>query len=293
MAKFQGVYPALITPLTPDHRIHVPALKKLIEFHRSQHAEGFYIGGATGEGLLLDVNERKLLAEKGCEFAGSDVTKIVHIADMNFHDTIELAKHAEACGADAISALPPLYYRYNETEIDAYYKAIADSVHIPLIIYYAGAANTTITLHQFQRLFDTENICGVKWTNPHYDQLILLRQARPDITIFNGPDEMLICGLSAGANGGIGSTYNFMLPTYQGILKHFRDGNMAAALELQMKADRIIAVCLRYSVIPVCKLILREMGIDVGNPCPPMHPYTSEQQKRIRTELIEAGLELP
>ena len=67
MAKFHGVYPALITPLTEDERINVDALEKLISFHKSQNTEGFYIGGATGEGLLLDVKERMILAEKACD----------------------------------------------------------------------------------------------------------------------------------------------------------------------------------------------------------------------------------
>lgn len=292
MAKFQGVYPALITPVTAGNQINVEVLKKLIDFHKSQNAEGFYIGGATGEGLLIDKEQRKILAQKACEFAGPDVTKIVHIAAMNFAETIELAKHAESVGADAISAIPPTYFSYSDEEVYEYYKAIAESVKIPLIIYYTKAANITITLEQFKKLFEIENIEGVKWTSSDYYQLILLRQACPDITIFNGPDEMLICGLSSGTNGGIGSTYNFMLPIYQGIYKNFKESNMAAALELQKKADKIIETVLRYSVIPVVKLILEEYGIPVGDPCAPMQPYTPEQRKRIIADLKEAGLEL-
>ena len=210
---------------------------------------------------------------------------------MNFEETIELAKHAESVGADAISAIPPIYFSYNEDEIYTYYKTIAESVNIPLIIYYTAAANTTITLAQFKRLFEIKNIEGVKWTNSNFYQLILLRQACPDITIFNGPDEMLICGLSSGTNGGIGSTYNFMLPIYQGIHQNFKAGNMAAALELQQKANRIIEVVLKYSVIPVTKLILEEYGIPVGNPCTPMQSYTAAQRKQILDELKAAGLE--
>ena len=291
MAKFHGIYPALITPVTQGNKVNVAVLEQLINFHKGQNAEGFYIGGATGEGLLIEKEQRKILAEKACQFAGPNVTKIVHIAAMNFEETIELAKHAESVGADAISAIPPIYFSYNEDEIYTYYKTIAESVNIPLIIYYTAAANTTITLAQFKRLFEIKNIEGVKWTNSNFYQLILLRQACPDITIFNGPDEMLICGLSSGTNGGIGSTYNFMLPIYQGIHQNFKAGNMAAALELQQKANRIIEVVLKYSVIPVTKLILEEYGIPVGNPCTPMQSYTAAQRKQILDELKAAGLE--
>lgn len=292
MAKFHGVYPALITPLTEDERINVDALEKLISFHKSQNTEGFYIGGATGEGLLLDVKERMILAEKACEFAGDGVTKIVHIADMNYKDTIELAKQAEQCGADAISAIPPIYFSYDDDAVVEYYRGIAESVHIPLVIYYTMAANRSISQALFDRLFEIEHIDGIKWTSSNYYEMMLLRQYHPEITIFNGPDEMLLCGLSAGADGGIGTTYNFMLPLYQGILKNFKEGNMAGALELQEKSARIIQTYHKYPGIPLCKLILEEMGIPVGNACRPLKKLSPEVRKQAMIDLRNAGLEI-
>ena len=165
MAQFHGVYPAMITPLTKEEKINIEGLEKLIAFQKGQNAEGFYIGGATGEGLLLDLDERKKLAEKSCELIGDQATKIVHIVDMNFRDTIELAKHAQSVGADAISAIPPFYFKYDDDDVFEYYKKIAEAVDIPLIIYYTMAANTNISQKLFDRLFAVENIAGVKWTS--------------------------------------------------------------------------------------------------------------------------------
>ena len=287
---FKGVFPALITPLTKEEKLNVPALEKLLNYEMNAGANGFYIGGATGEGLLLDLPERKKLCEKSIEFIGADKSKIVHITDINFRNTIELAKHAEACGADAISSIAPIYFKYDENDIYNYYKAIAESVNIPLIIYYTVAAGVNISTDLFCRLFEIDNITGVKWTSSNYYELIKLRERCPDANIFNGPDEMLICGLSAGADGGIGSTYNVMYPLIRGIYDDFRGGNMAGALEKQKKADKIINVMLRYSVIPVCKMILEEMGIEVGNASFPMTRYTKEEREKIKSELIEAGL---
>ena len=286
---FKGVFPALITPLTKEEKLNVPALEKLLTYEMNAGANGFYIGGATGEGLLLDLPERKKLCKKSIEFIGADKSKIVHITDINFRNTIELAKHAEACGADAISSIAPIYFKYDENDIYNYYKAIAESVNIPLIIYYTVAAGVNISTDLFCRLFEIDNITGVKWTSSNYYELIKLRERCPDANIFNGPDEMLICGLSAGADGGIGSTYNVMYPLIRGIYDDFRSGNMAGALEKQKKADKIINVMLRYSVIPVCKMILEEMGIEVGNASFPMTRYTKEEREKIKSELISAG----
>lgn len=288
-SHFQGVFPALITPLTKEEKLNVSALETLLQFEMKKGADGFYIGGATGEGLLLDIPERKKLCEKSIEFIGKEKTKIVHITDINFRNTIALAKHAEACGADAISSIAPIYFKYDENDIYNYYKEIAQNVNIPLIIYYTAAAGVNMSTDLFCRLFEIDNITGVKWTSSNYYELIKLRERCPDANIFNGPDEMLVCGLSSGADGGIGSTYNVMYPLIRSIYDHFRAGNMTEALEQQKKADKIINVMLRYSVIPVCKMILEEMGIAVGHASFPMTRYSKEERAAIKAELLASG----
>lgn len=290
-SNFKGVFPALVTPLTKDEKINISALEKLLSFEMNQGANGFYIGGATGEGLLLDIPERKKLCEKSIEFIGPDRAKIVHITDINFRNTIELAKHAEAAGADAISSIAPIYFKYDENDIYNYYKAIAESVNIPLLIYYTAAAGVNMSTDLFCRLFEIDNITGVKWTSSNYYELVKLRERCPNANIFNGPDEMLICGLSAGADGGIGSTYNIMYPTIRKIYDCFTAGDIAGTQTAQKKADKIINTILKYSVIPVCKLVLEECGIEVGNASFPMTTYSAEERAKILNDLKEAGLE--
>lgn len=290
--QFKGVFPALVTPLTAEEKLNVSALEALINYESKEGAEGFYIGGATGEGLLLDIPERKKLCEKSIEFIGKDKAKIVHITDMNFRNTLELAKHAQECGADAISSIAPIYFKYDENEIYEYYKAIAKSVDIPLIIYYTAAAGVTISLDLFSRLFEIDNITGVKWTSSNYYEMISLRDKFPEANIFNGPDEMLISGLAAGADGGIGSTYNIIFPLINEVYQSFQSGNIEQAREAQKKADKIIRAILKHSVIPVVKAVLEERGYAVGNASFPMVKYTSEQRKQIMKDLIEAGFVL-
>ena len=290
--EFKGVLPALVTPLTAKEKLNVRALEALIDYEKKEGAEGFYIGGATGEGLLLDIPERKKLCEKSIEFIGKDSAKIVHITDMNFRNTLKLAKHAEDCGADAISSIAPIYFKYDENEIYEYYKAIAESVNIPLIIYYTAAAGVNISLDLFSRLCAIDNITGVKWTSSNYYEMICLREKFPDATIFNGPDEMLICGLGAGADGGIGSTYNIIFPLINEVYQSFQSGNIEKAREAQKKADKIIRVILKYSVIPVVKAVLEERGLEVGNASFPMVKYSAEERKQIIRDMTDAGFVL-
>ncbi len=291
MKEIKGIMPALVTPLNADRTtLNVSALRKLLNYHKSLNADGFYIAGATGEGLVLSMETKKALIEKSIEEIGEKPLKIVHVADMNFENTKTLAHHAEACGADGISAIPPIYFGYGPDDIYNYYKEIAAQVKIPLMLYYTPAANTVLDTKLFARLNEIDNITSVKWTMKDYAKVIELL-SHTDMTVINGPDEMLLCGLSAGCKGGIGTTYNVMLPLYQQIYKLFNEGKMAEALEVQKKADEVVLVLSKYKVIPAVKLLLEYMGFDVGYASFPMAAYSAEEKKQIVDEILKSGFE--
>ena len=293
MKKFCGVMPALITPLNADETIHVPALRKQLADLIEEGADGFYLGGATGEGLALTCEARKVPAEEAVKFVDHRVPCIVHIASANFAEAIELAKHAEAIGADAISAIPPIFFAYDVDDVYNYYKAIAGAVSIPVIVYYNPAAGFNMSAGMAARLFEIENVTGIKWTSSDYYGVVQLQNLTGgEMNIINGPDEMLLMGLSAGADGGIGSTYNVMMPLIKSIYENFKAGNMAEALECQKKADRIIAALLKWKVIPGLKVILNARGYNVGEAAFPMTRYTEEQKGQILADMRKAGLEI-
>lgn len=291
--KFTGIMPALITPLTEDERINVEVLDKLLNYLIDKKADGFYIGGATGEGLALRPEERRVLAEESIRIIGGRVPSIVQIASTDYNQAIELAKHAEAAGADAISATPPLFFAYDEDDIFNYYKGLAEAVHIPLIIYYNPAAGFTVNAKFAARAFQVDNITGIKWTSSDYFQMMLLKDmTHGEMNVINGPDEMLLMGLNAGADGGIGTTYNFMMDIIRGVWDNFHAGNIEKAREYQLRAAKIIYPLLQYKGIPTAKVIMEAMGFDVGYPSYPMKHYTAEQKQEVLSAMRAAGLEI-
>ena len=291
--EIKGVMPALVTPLNDDGlTLNRAALGKLISYHKSLGADGFYIAGATGEGLVLSMDTKKELITKAIEEIGDEKLKIVHVADINFENTKYLAKYAEAAGADVISAIPPIYFAYDQEDIYNYYKEIAAQVKIPLMLYYTPAANTVLDTKLFLRLLELDNVNSVKWTMKDYYKLIdLITVSKGRMTVINGPDEMLLCGLSAGCAGGIGTTYNVMLPLYKKIYELYNKGDMKEALEFQKKADKVVGVIIKHGVIPATKAVLEMMGFEVGNATFPMKRFTLEQKKQIMTEMQAADFE--
>jgi dihydrodipicolinate synthase/N-acetylneuraminate lyase len=152
--KFKGIIPALVTPLNEDETINTSVLVELINYLNSKGADGFYIGGATGEGLALRTEERMVLAQEAVNAINGKKPSIIQVASTDFNDAILLAKHAEKIGADAISATPPLFFQYDENDVYNYYKALADSVHIPVMIYYSPAARFDISADFAAKMFE-------------------------------------------------------------------------------------------------------------------------------------------
>ncbi len=291
--KFTGVMPALITPLTADEQVNVPVLHRLIDSLLAQGADGFYIGGATGEGIALRQDVREVLAAESVKAIAGRKPAIVHIASADFGEAVALAKQAEAVGADCISAIPPLFYSYDEDEVFNYYKALADAVSIPLLVYYNPAAGFNMRADFAARLFTIDNVTAIKWTSSDYYGMNRLKDlTHGEMNIINGPDEMLLMGLSAGADGGIGSTYNVILPLIKGVYDSFRAGQLAAAQDFQTRADRIINVIIKYKVIPAIKAILDAQGIPVGNPVFPMKRISKAEQQQLCADLRAAGMEI-
>ena len=293
MMKFKGVMPALVSPLDANEKINLPVLNQLLTDLLAKGADGFYLCGATGEGIAIDPEERMVLAEEAIKTVGDRKPCIVQVASGNFEDAIRLAKHAEKVGAAAISATPPLFFSYDKDDVYNYYKKLADAVSIPMMIYYNPAAGFHINADIAAKMFEIDNVTAIKWTSSDYYQMMRLRDlTKGEMNIINGPDEMLLMGLSAGADGGIGTTYNFMFDIIRGIYDNFMRGDLETAREYQTRAIRIISVLLSYKIIPAAKAVLEAQGYAVGTATFPMKRYSDAEKATIVEQMRAAGLKI-
>lgn len=289
MIRFEGVMPALVTPLTDDEKLNVKGLHHLISDLLLQGADGFYVGGATGEGINLAREVREELAVESVK-ASSGKPCILHIAATNFNEACELAKQAEKAGAAAISAIPPLFFRYDEDDVYNYYKTLASQVNIPLMIYYNPNAGFKVNAKFAARMFEVDNITSIKWTSPDYFGMLMLKElTHGQMNVINGPDEMLLMGLSAGADGGIGTTYNMLMPYMRRIYDSFKANDVDSARAVQTEADKLISVITSYVTIPATKAILEKMGYEVGNASFPMKRYSDKEKTDIYENFLKAG----
>ncbi len=289
---FRGIIPALVTPLHEDNTIWREAAESILDFELSQGADGFYICGGTGEGLVMQPEQREELTELVVSHLRGRAPCIAHVAAMQLDVTLRLARQAEAAGCDAVAAIPPIYFMYSEDDIYNYYKAISDAVHIPVMIYYHPAAGARMSAQFIARLFEIDNITSVKWSVPDYGQMLLSKDlTHGEINILNGPDDTLLCGLSMGADGGIGTTYNFLLPIAKGIYQAFLDGRLTEARRLQALISRFVSG-LRVPVIPAAKAVMKKMGYDPGYATYPMHRLSASEEEDVFSQLRLCGVSI-
>ena len=291
--KFTGVMPALITPLTDEGKLNRDVLERLIEDLIAQGADGFYIGGATGEGIILDVDVHKELTTESIKIVNGRVPCIVHIARMNYNEMVDLAVHAEKAGADAISAIPPLFYQYDHQAIYNYYEGLSNAINIPIMIYNNPNTGVHFSAEQVAELYNIKNVTAIKWTNYEFYQVMrILDLTNDEFNVISGPDEMLLCGLAAGADGCIGTTYNFLMPELRAVYDAFRAGDIEGARKAQTVVSTIVDELIKYNVVLATKVILEAKGYDVNHPLYPMHDYTPEQKAEMLANLQKAGLKL-
>lgn len=289
--KFEGIMPALVTPFKEDNKtVNEQVAKDLIDLHLKQGANGFYILGSTGEGVVMSREEREKMCEISVQHVNGRKPVICHVASINFNEMIELAKHAERTGVDAIAAIPPTVLAYRADDIYNYYKRLASNVNIPVIVYYFPGAQSNMSPELIAKICEIDNVTGVKWSaNNYYAMMRLKDMTHGEVNIINGPDEMLIQGLAAGADAGIGATYNPMLPEYVKIYEYFKQGNMKAALETQLKVNRIIDSIIKYDVIPSVKYATTLLGYDVGDATYPMKALSDEEKAAFEKEIRAKG----
>ncbi len=288
---FKGILPALITPLEADGKtVNEKSARALIEYQLSLGADGFYILGSTGEGLLLEEEQRMRMCEITVSQVAGRKPVICHIADMNFDRAVRLAKHAERVGADALSAVPPFFFDYSMTDIFDYYRKLASAAPLPFVIYNHTAANGGMSAEAVAKLFEVDNITGVKWTINNYHQLMRLKDlTHGEMNLINGPDTTLVAGLVAGADAGIGTTYNVMLPLYLEIYRAVQAGNMKRALACQQQANRVTEAMCRHGGITAVKAMCSMLGFPSGNPSYPLTQIEGDYLKVLEAELEAAG----
>lgn len=266
MIDLSGYHAALLTPFTADGEgIAVDVLGQLVRRNIGSGLTGLYVGGSTGEAFLMSPAERRQVLAAAAEAAADDCVLIAHVGDVNPAVSGELARFAETLGYDAVSAVPPFYYGYGFAELRAHYAWLAGRTRLPFLVYnFPALSGVRLKPDELAELMDLPNVVGVKNTCADHYAFEQLRRIAPGKTLLNGFDETLLAGLSLGADGAIGSTFNIQGDKVMLLARAFEAGDMAAARSVQAEMNGLIDVLVAHGVFPSLKYLLELDGLQMG-----------------------------
>lgn len=287
------LYVASVTPFDQEGKINEAALKMLWERNLSEGADGFFIGGSSGECFLLTRDERVRSFELASQYRDRG-DMFAHVGAISTQEAVFYVKEAVRAGIENIAATPPIYFGFSEKEIAGYYHDIAEAAGRP-VLYYNIPSSTHRELDvkhpEVQALLRSGAINAIKHTNLNLLEMDRIRNINPKIRCFGGFESCMVAFLAFGCEGFIGSSFNFMLPQFKHLLWLFEEGKLEEARILQTKCNNILDVLLKNGLCANLKYILSSQGIPVGEVRKPFVTLTKERAAEM-DEVLKEYLEI-
>lgn len=279
--SIRGVIPAMMTCFDENGEFDRQRQRHLTEFLIEKGVDGLYLTGSTGEAFLMDADERQAVVETVIDQNQGRVPVIVHVGDIGTAKSIALAKHAYKAGADALSSVPPFYFKFSEDEIFSYYQALSAATPLPMIIYNIALAGL-VSNDTVQRLAALPNVKGIKYTSTtHHEILRMKEELGQDFLVYSGCDEMALSGFAFGADGIIGSFYNVIPEIFVQLRNAVQANDLRLAEECQQVADAVILFVLKFPYFSAMKKIAQWMGHDAGYVRDPFARLTARQEESL------------
>ncbi len=289
--KLSGVITATITPFK-NGKVYEKGVIQVTDFLCSRGVSALFECGTTGEGMIMNLQERKRVAEIAVE--RSSVPVIIHCGTNNLEDTIELCKHAKDIGAAGTASITPMFYAFtNEGYVD-YYNRISRSCDIPQFLYNNPArAGAKLAPDVVGRIFNeaSDSLVGVKESSGDLTYLGRIIQQVPGKFVFNGADACMLPALVLGTSGQVSGYSNPTPELYVELYKAWLRGDIQGGRKIQTRIS-ILRASLETPHFQPMKEALKLRGIDAGDVKPPLMKMGEKEVEALRNKLIELEPEL-
>jgi dihydrodipicolinate synthase/N-acetylneuraminate lyase len=290
--KFTGIICPILTPFDKKGEVDIIALQSLVDFLIDHGIDGIMPCGTTGEGMLLSIEERKLVAETVVGQTKGRIDVMVHTGCITTAQTIELTIHAQAIGANGASVITPYFFSYDDEALFEFYISVAKTVpDFPIALYcYPGSAKHRISLALFNRLRENaQNIAALKLSDPN---LILFQEyvqaGGEEFCTLCGVDALALPALSVGGVGQVSGNANVFPEVFCRLYAAFAAGDLQEAKRQQVMINRIRAIF--KDDLVYFKAAMRFRGIRVGDPRPPLRRLNNKELNEMEIGIQKLGL---
>lgn len=289
-APFTGSGVAIITPFN-GMETNYDALGELIEMHIAKKTDAIIICGTTGEASTMPDEEHLAAIEYTVKKAAGRIAVIAGTGSNETAHAISLSKQAEELGADGLLQVTPYYNKTTQKGLVAHFKAIAEAVSIPIILYNVPSrTGVNISVDTLKELAKVENIVGIKEASGNISYVAKVAAQVPELNIYSGNDDMIVPILSLGGKGVISVVANIMPEETHNICRYYFDGEVEKSRELQLKMlDLINTLFIEVNPVPV-KTAMNMLGYNAGNLRLPLVDMEEKNAQTLKQALSDMGL---
>ena len=295
MKKLSGLIAATHTAFNADGSVIYGVIGAQAELLQRQGVMGVYICGSTGEGISCSVEERKTVMAEWVKAAKGKLTIIAHVGALALPDVQELAAHAQKVGCDAVSVVPANYFKPGniETLVDYCIEAVKTAPDLPFYYYHTGMSGISLPMVKFLECADKRmpQLAGIKFNSVdlyEYQNCMAALDGKYDITF--GVDEFFAGAVALGAKSAIGSTYNYMAPTYLKIVRDLKAGDFDAVQASMRKVCQVVDILVQYGGVAAGKVMMAAHGLDLGDVRLPLKSISPEGKKDILARIEALGV---
>ncbi len=282
MADFEGILPAIATPMGTDGRFNEAAFREVMEFNIQAGVDGFWVAGGTGESVLLDDDENMAIARAAADQNRGRIKNIMHVGAPTTLRAARLAENAAAAGVEAICCVPPFFYRQTDENIVEHYRTVAAAADLPLFVYnLPQSTGVEITPELMAKIQDgVPQLKGLKHSSINFTNVYNWVDMGLDCLI--GSSALMLPALTIGASGCVDGPPNIAPELWVEIWRAYSSGDLSRAEEAQKRATRLTMLVRQFGMHAVIKALLSyRLGIDVGDPRLPTQPLTAEQRDQV------------
>jgi 4-hydroxy-tetrahydrodipicolinate synthase len=289
--NFAGVFPYLVSPVDASGRVKADLLSRLADDLIRAGVHGLTPLGSTGEFAYLSTAQRTAVVLATIEAAGKRVPVVAGVASTSIADAVEQATTYQRFGADGILAILEAYFPLKDAQVEAYFRAIADAVDIPVVLYTnPNFQRADLTLDVIARLAEHPRICYIKDASTNTGRLLsIMNRCGDRLAVFSASAHIPAAVMLIGGVGWMAGPACIVPRQSVALYDLCRAQKWDEALLLQRKLWRINEAFARFNLAACIKAGLQIQGYDVGDPVPPQAALTADERKAVELALAEVG----
>lgn len=289
--KWEGVFPALLTPFTADDHVDYQMFGKNLDAQIAAGVAGVIIGGSLGEASTLTLDEKQQLVTYALQKLNGKLPVILNIAEGSTKDAVHHAKLAESWGADGIMLLPPMRYKADDRETVVFFKSVANQTALPIMIYNNPVDyKINVTLDMFQELAECKNINAIKESTREVMNVTRLKNRFGNrFAILCGVDPLTVEELALGADGLVAGLVDAFPKETVVLYNLVKSGKMEEAINIYRWFMPLLELDIHPKLVQYIKLAATEMGICSEHVRAPRLPLIGEERAAI-LKIIRDGI---